>query len=692
MENNEIFRKNTVSTLLHQIIPYFFILFLLVPSTIRSANFGTDTAEYLKINPEAGPAGMGEAYTAIAEGTNALQYNPAGLAIMDKGELTATELFWFNSIYMTHLAFGYPLDYGFGVGGSLLWISSGSFDSTGGAAAPVSMEDGVINIGVGKSIGENIHLGLSLHGLYEHFSAGPSLSVSSMGFSTDAGAVFYLGSRNLTLGLTAKNMGILFGNLDPLPMEAAIGLGYRLYNGSFDFLNVALDFSKVINTDNFFAALGAEVYVFQAVALRFGLRYNNALGMDRVSFSNIQNMLIFSAGAGININDTFTVDYSYTPMGDLGQIQRITLKIKFGDSWYERKMAEKNVKIEPKAIEIPEVNVAGGEIKNVSFKPNVPQENVKEWTLAIKTSDGKIVKSFSGVGEVPKTLNWDGTDAYGRISKSDVNYVFDFKAKNDAGQTIKTIGQIVQAKQFDYMHEEDKKFTPLKGGEMLVAPVTLLVSSDAEERKSVPFVMVNKDIKQVKNWDFAIYDGNGALLKKFSGGDMIPSYLVWDGKDSYGNYVKDLKSCKYVLDLTGVDGKKAEIKDRQVMRDPFVISVGSRKLKMAQRIYFENNLYAINPQMMPRLDSIAADISGYSNVQIYIQGHSSSEGDTAYNIKLSQDRAKSVLRYLVEKHRISPLSITTVGYGANIPIDKGTTEDAKMRNRRVEIIIIGEKE
>ena len=531
MSNNEIFRKQGIQTPFKQIIQHlsFLIIIFSLPTFVFSSNFGTNTAEFLKINPEAGPAGMGEAYTAIASGTNSLQYNPAGLAIMDKGEFTATELFWFNSIYMTHLAFGYPLDYGFGVGGSLLWISFGSFDSTGGVAPSVSVEDGVFNLGVGKSIGENVHLGLDIHGLYEHFAAGSAVSDSSLGFSADAGVIFYLGSRNFTLGLSAKNMGLLFGATDPLPMEADLGLGYRLYNGSFDFLNVALDLSKVLNTDNLFAALGAEVYVFQSVALRFGLRYNNALEMGALSFNNIQNMLIFSAGAGIDINDSFAIDYSYTPMGDLGQVQRITLKIKFGDSWYEKKMAEKNVKIEPKAIEIPEVNVAGGEIKSVSFKPNVPQENVREWTLAIKTSDGKIIKQYSGVGEVPKTLNWDGTDSNGRISKSDVNYIFDFKAKNDAGEVIKTIGQIVQPKQIDFVQEEDKKFVPLKGGEMLVAPVTLLVSSDAEERKSVPFVMVNKNIKQVKSWEFIVYDKADTLLKKFTGDNMIPSYLVWDG-------------------------------------------------------------------------------------------------------------------------------------------------------------------
>ncbi|MCE5300882.1 MAG: PorV/PorQ family protein [Spirochaetia bacterium] len=653
---------------------------------VFAANFGTTTAEFLKINPEAAPAGMGESYIAIGEGTNSLQYNAGGLALMDRGEATFTDIMWFNNINMLHFALGYPFSDDFGMGGSILWINYGSFDSTGGVAPAVEMQNGVLNFGAGKSLGESVHLGLNIRGLYENF-----MGDSSFGFSADAGAVIMLGSRNFTLGLTAKNLGILFGTPDPLPAELGAGVGFRLFNGSFEFLTVDLDVRKTLNADNFFAGIGVEGYIMQILALRFGMRYNNALEMDALSFNSVSNMLIFSAGAGFTINDSISIDYAYTPMGDLGAVQRLTLKYRFGDSRYAKKMADRNVKIEPKAIEVPEVNVSGGEIKGVSFKPNISAGNVKEWTLAIKTSDGRIVRSFSGVGEVPKELSWDGTDAYGRIAKSDVNYVFDFKARDEGGDIIKSLGHIVTPKQLKFVREEDMRFVPIKGEEMLVAPVTMLVSPDADERKQVPFVMINRKIKNVQDWEFEILDGDKTVIKKFTGTGMIPSYLVWDGKDTYGNYVTRLKDCRYVLTVNGIDGKKAEIRNRRVVRDTFVISAKSRRLKMAGRIFFDANSADITRQMEYKLDELAREISGFTNLQIYMQGHSSMEGDNAHNQKLSQDRAKSVLRYLVEKYRVSPLSITTVGYGADIPLDTADTEVGRMRNRRVEIIIIGEK-
>jgi outer membrane protein OmpA-like peptidoglycan-associated protein len=204
--------------------------------------------------------------------------------------------------------------------------------------------------------------------------------------------------------------------------------------------------------------------------------------------------------------------------------------------------------------------------------------------------------------------------------------------------------------------------------------------------------MVNEKIKDVKSWAFDVYDKAGVPLKKFKGEGSMPSYLVWDGKDYDGNYVDDLKTCKYVLTVNGTDGKKAEIKDRQVIRDPFIIASKTKKLKMAKRIYFDSNAYELMPEMSDRLNEIGAEIAKQKRTQIYIQGHSSSEGDRNYNLLLSQLRAKAVLRYLVEKYKISPLSITTVGYGSDIPVDSQDTDDTRARNRRVEIIMMGETE
>ena len=128
------------------------------------------------------------------------------------------------------------------------------------------------------------------------------------------------------------------------------------------------------------------------------------------------------------------------------------------------------------------------------------------------------------------------------------------------------------------------------GKEMLVAPISLLVSGKASERKLVPFVMKNDRIKKVRDWKFSVFDKNQNLVKMFAGKGNIPAYLVWDGKDVGGQYVKDLKECKYVLDLNGYDGKKAKIKEKEIVRNPFVISSKTKKLKVTRRVFFQLSL------------------------------------------------------------------------------------------------------
>ena len=668
------------------------ILLFSAVSLYPQNNFGTTTAEFLKIVPEAGPAGMGEAYMAVADDSSALMYNPAGLSLVDKTEVTLTQLFWFNDINMQHAAFAMPFEGGTGIGANILWIDFGSFDSTGlppETVPPVNLQYGVINAGFGTGLGDIFGVGLNVKMLYEGF-----MDEKSLGISSDAGVIVRLFERNINLAFTAKNLGILFGVNDALPLTLGAGLGFRFWNGRYDYLNIALDFQKIINTDNIFAGLGIETTIFNTLVLRGGVRYNNALELTQFSWSDITRLMYFSGGVGINfaVGDTdVSIDYSYTPMGDLGYVQRIGLKGKFGESMYENYMAEKTARVEPKAIEVPKVDVEEGQIKGVSFKPNVPTEKVKEWKLAIKTSDGKIIKEFNGFGEVPKNLAWDGTDNFGKILKADADYVFDFKAKDMEGQIVKTIGHIVATKKFNFFEIKEERFVPIKGKEMLVAPVTLLVSSDKEERKQVPFVMVNEKIKRVKEWKFDITDASGRNIKRFKGKSSIPSYLVWDGKDFEGNYVDDLKRCKYTLTVTGYNGRKAEIKEKEVIRNPFIIASKTKKLKLAHKIYFEPNSFDLHPKMMERLENIAREIKSHKKVQVYIQGHSSREGDRTHNVILSQDRAKAVLRYFVEKFKISPLSITTVGYGADIPLESNDTEEGRMKNRRVEIIIMGEK-
>lgn len=87
------------------------------------------------------------------------------------------------------------------------------------------------------------------------------------------------------------------------------------------------------------------------------------------------------------------------------------------------------------------------------------------------------------------------------------------------------------------------------------------------------------------------------------------------------------------------------------------------------------------------LDEVAASLNAYPEKnEVQVQGHTSSEGSTKYNLKLSQNRAKSVVEYLKKKGVTNKLSAK--GFGKSKPIADNRTEEGRSENRRVELIWI----
>ena len=66
--------------------------------------------------------------------------------------------------------------------------------------------------------------------------------------------------------------------------------------------------------------------------------------------------------------------------------------------------------------------------------------------------------------------------------------------------------------------------------------------------------------------------------------------------------------------------------------------------------------------------------------------HIDSRGSDEYNIKLSENRAKSVMDYIISKG-ISPTRITSHGYGETRPVASNDTDEGRQLNRRVEFKI-----
>ena len=84
----------------------------------------------------------------------------------------------------------------------------------------------------------------------------------------------------------------------------------------------------------------------------------------------------------------------------------------------------------------------------------------------------------------------------------------------------------------------------------------------------------------------------------------------------------------------------------------------------------------------------ATDIARqYPKMKIEISGHTDNKGSDEYNQKLSENRAKSVVDYLVEKG-ITQDQLIFKGYGETKPIASNDTDEGQQLNRRIEFEIL----
>jgi outer membrane protein OmpA-like peptidoglycan-associated protein len=108
-------------------------------------------------------------------------------------------------------------------------------------------------------------------------------------------------------------------------------------------------------------------------------------------------------------------------------------------------------------------------------------------------------------------------------------------------------------------------------------------------------------------------------------------------------------------------------------------------------IYYDLNKWNIRPDAALELDKLVATLQDNPNVKIELSSHTDCRGKDAYNLTLSQKRAKSAVDYLISKG-IGKDRVTSKGYGETKPVAtcvcEQCTEDEHQQNRRTEFKVL----
>ena len=158
---------------------------------------------------------------------------------------------------------------------------------------------------------------------------------------------------------------------------------------------------------------------------------------------------------------------------------------------------------------------------------------------------------------------------------------------------------------------------------------------------------------------------------------------VYDDKDQCPDTPKGVKvdsvGCHLDTDGDGVYDYMDRCPDT-----PKVETVDERGCWVLKVVYFDTNKWNIKSQYSPILDEVVIVLRKNAYLKVEIQGHTDSQGSAKYNQNLSENRAKSVMDYLI-KEGIGSGRITARGYGLTKPAFPNDSPENMAKNRRVEL-------
>ena len=175
----------------------------------------------------------------------------------------------------------------------------------------------------------------------------------------------------------------------------------------------------------------------------------------------------------------------------------------------------------------------------------------------------------------------------------------------------------------------------------------------------------------------------------------IPAEVIYAGADL------SLPDGVFTIDSTLMANKELEVKSAgylpRIVALDSTLKIGINEIAMEpirlgntitlKHVLFYRSTAAMVEDAKKELDLVFEMLQDNPDIKILLKGHTDNQGDPVLNVKLSQDRVKSVKKYLTSKG-ISAYRIRGIGYGGNEPIADNSNEETRQLNRRVEFEVI----
>ena len=268
--------------------------------------------QFLNIGQGARAAGMGYAFTSVADDVSTIFWNPGGLTHVENFEYSFTYTRWFVNTNIYAAAVAKTTSFGT-VGISVISFAPESVEETTTLAAQGTgrmMNPGDLAIGLAyaRKLTDKFTFGFQFRYIQEDLFLDKLTT-----FDIDIGTTIYTGFRSSRISMAMRNLGPdaqVITNRYRIPLDFTLGAAAETYGQQGDpvYMTMAFDYLYNIEREDKYH-VGAELWISNMLALRGGYRFKY--------FSDKG----FTVGAGLKRNFTesrgIRVDFAYTDSGRL---------------------------------------------------------------------------------------------------------------------------------------------------------------------------------------------------------------------------------------------------------------------------------------------------------------------------------------------------------------------------------------
>ncbi len=282
------------------------LLSLLVSTPLYAGSVGTTSADILKINNGARPAGMGGAYTALGDDSYSVNYNPAGLAGVKVPQLILLHSDHLANIAYEYMVFSSPWGAKRSLGLHVNYRHTPPIDNRNNLPA-VSTSDAVVSLSAAQRF-EKFNVGLTFKYIHSSLDV-----VSASAFAGDLGFQYTGLPYHFKAGLAVQNLGTgmkFIEQKDPLPMFIRGGLCWNTQLKGKRQLNLSVDFFKPSDQAPKMG-FGGECWLFENLfVVRAGAKREGIMKDPGNLFNNYT--LGFTLTRPVGAND-IALDFAFNP-------------------------------------------------------------------------------------------------------------------------------------------------------------------------------------------------------------------------------------------------------------------------------------------------------------------------------------------------------------------------------------------